>query len=290
MNGSQKSVILVLGMHRSGTSLTTGILNALGVGLGDELIPPDDNNRLGYFESPSIGRIHDRLLRALGSSWYASTTVCPLPQLWWRSPAVEPFKNQLRNLALHQLDVSGGIWAFKDPRTCRLLPLWTEILSEIGASAKSMLVVRNPLEVGRSLHARDGLSALRCEMLWLEHTAEAILGMPSCLDTVVDYDKWFSEPAQQAAYMAAGLQLPSSGDGIVSAAVSRLVAGDLRHHQVAESVYTLPLTRDLYDALRLRDRERAELIAQIFAISRGFNNAAMALAKEPEPSAVTAGE
>lgn len=290
MNHAQKRVIFVLGMHRSGTSLTTGILNALGVSLGDELIPPDENNRLGYFESPTVGRIHDHLLRALGSAWYASTTVKPLPNQWWRLPAVQPFKQQLRDLVLHQLGVSGGVWAFKDPRTCRLLPLWHDIIAEIGASSSYMLVVRSPQEVARSLQARDGLSPLRSEMLWLEHTAEAILCAPASLETVVDYDRWFTDAREQAARMIAGLQLAPPDHNVLDTAIARLVAGDLRHHRIENTAFHLLLTRDLYDALLARDSERAQLLAHIFNLSRAFSAVAMKLAQEPAPAAVTAGD
>lgn len=280
-------IIFVLGMHRSGTSLTTGILNALGIPLGDELIPPDANNRMGYFESPSVGRIHDRLLRALGSSWYASTTVSPLPNGWWRLPQVEPFKRELSELAKRQLAVSGGTWAFKDPRACRLMPLWHDILAETGAQPAYLLVVRNPQEVARSLQSRDGLSALRSEMLWLEHTAEAILAAPACLNAIVDYDRWFSDPRAQAGEMAAALGV--AGDAqLLDRAVSAMVAGDLRHHRAEDAAFQAPLVRDLYDALRSRDRERIALLTQIFSIARGFGAAMLALSREPEPK-VTVG-
>lgn len=291
MNASRRRIIFVLGMHRSGTSLATGILQALGVSLGDELIPPDENNRLGYFESPTIGRIHDRLLHALGSSWYDSMIVRPLPAQWWRSPQVQPFKRELRELVEHQLDLSGGLWAFKDPRTCRLLPLWRDIAAEAGAQSDFLLVVRRPEEVARSLETRDGLSPLRCEMLWLEHTAEAILNAPSCLNVIADYDRWFTDGGEQAREIVSGLRLEAQDSGAVAASLAKMVAIDLRHHKASsDGVYRTPLTPDLYRALIERDRERAALLAQIFSVSRGFSAAAITLAQEPEPTGVTAGD
>src|SRR5215218_4112214 len=56
--------VCVLGMHRSGTSLVAGILRQLGVDLGpdDELLPPDPNNRSGYFELAELVHINDEIL------------------------------------------------------------------------------------------------------------------------------------------------------------------------------------------------------------------------------------
>lgn len=280
-------IVFVLGMHRSGTSLTTGIMSALGVPLGDELIPPDANNRMGYFESPSVGRIHDGLLRALGSSWYSPMTVAPLPERWWQLPAVQPFKAALLENAARQLALGGGTWAFKDPRTSRLLPLWREIAAELGAESRYVLVVRNPHEVARSLHSRDGISVLRAEMLWLEHTVEPLLDASQALNAIVDYDRWFRDPHEQARALAQALDLQAD-DEAVDAAVRGMIAPDLRHHRTPDASYSVPLVRDLYEALCARDAQRIQLLVQIFSVTRVFAAAALALAREPEPQ-VTAG-
>ena len=59
--------ILIVGMHRSGTSATAGMLHHLGVQLGSNLLPANEYNLTGYWEHVDIVAVHDELLQALGS-------------------------------------------------------------------------------------------------------------------------------------------------------------------------------------------------------------------------------
>ena len=66
---AERSVIVVLGMDRSGTSLCTQILHLLGMELSEDLIGPDAHNAKGYFESNAVYECNEKLLLALGSHW-----------------------------------------------------------------------------------------------------------------------------------------------------------------------------------------------------------------------------
>ncbi|MEX0585828.1 MAG: hypothetical protein WD176_04250, partial [Pirellulales bacterium] len=70
-NSCDRRIICVLGMHRSGTSLVTRLLNLLGVDLGVSaaLRPADRFNPTGYWEHQAFIDINDELLRRLGGSW-----------------------------------------------------------------------------------------------------------------------------------------------------------------------------------------------------------------------------
>ena len=62
--------IIVLGMHRSGTSALTGVLSYLGADPGPSLIPGIEGiNPKGFWEHSEIVKVHNNLLTALGSSW-----------------------------------------------------------------------------------------------------------------------------------------------------------------------------------------------------------------------------
>ena len=67
--------IVVLGMHRSGTSAMAGVLQRLGVDLGSRLTPGDADNPKGYWEHTELVDIHDRLLRSLSSRWLETVFV-----------------------------------------------------------------------------------------------------------------------------------------------------------------------------------------------------------------------
>ena len=124
----RRRIVVLLGMHRAGTSVTMNVLNALGVPLSDDLMPPTNFNAKGYFESLEISKVHDEILKLFGMLWSSSTITHPLPANWWRLPQVAPFKAQLTQIVSREFDKAGSLWGFKDPRTARLLPLWLEII------------------------------------------------------------------------------------------------------------------------------------------------------------------
>ena len=67
----RRAPVLVLGMHRGGTSLATGLLQTLGAELGSPLIASNEGNPLGYFEHKAIVACHDRILASLGLDWHS---------------------------------------------------------------------------------------------------------------------------------------------------------------------------------------------------------------------------
>lgn len=267
-----RTVVPVLGMHRSGTSLTTGLLSALGVSLSEDLMPPTGANAIGYFESLTITKIHDDLLAALGSSWHGSTTIRPFPKDWWLLAQVQPFKQRLKSLVASELERVPGPWGFKDPRTCRLLPMWNEIFAELALEPRFVLVGRNPIEVVKSLEARDGLMPLYSELLWLEHTAEAILHSKEHLRAIVEYNRWFQDPLAETKYLAASLGLAVPKDDALQDIVRTYVSAELRHHDTAADNHALPYSRDLYQALVRRDRVTMEMLAELFQVTAAFTN------------------
>lgn len=64
----KQTCILVLGMHRSGTSALTGVLGLLDVYLADT-IKGDENNKKGYFENWKVQQLNDRIFSSIKSNW-----------------------------------------------------------------------------------------------------------------------------------------------------------------------------------------------------------------------------
>jgi glycosyltransferase involved in cell wall biosynthesis len=257
-------------MHRSGTSLTTGILNALGVALSEDLMPPTQDNAKGYFESVSIANIHDQILRVLGSAWNASTSEKPFPDQWWTLPAVQPFKAQLKDLVRREVASVPGIWGFKDPRTARLLPLWNGIIEELGLDARFVLVARHPRDVAKSLLKRDGMDGTLAEQLWLEHTVDALTHGKKRLRAIVEYTRWFDDPIGEAKYMISSLGLPMPADDKLREVIASLVSDELRHNKTEQPACLLPFSRELYEALTARDAQKIDMLAQLFEVSRTY--------------------
>src|SRR5438552_5712469 len=95
-------VVCVLGMGRSGTSLTMRVLNLLGVELGrgeDLLEPLVPDNPAGYWEQRPIMMLNEEILAALGGSWFSPP---PLDTGWERSPMLDPLRERARTLLSRQ--------------------------------------------------------------------------------------------------------------------------------------------------------------------------------------------
>ena len=162
--------LLVVGMHRSGTSAVTRVLSLLGAALPSRLMPPKaHDNTPGYWESQDIADIHDDLLDSLGSAW---DDVSLLPENWQTSDTARRYQDQLQ--AVLERDFrSTPLFVLKDPRLCRLLPMWIDMLPHFRARTDFVLPIRNPLEVAASLQARSALPLARSLLLWLVHVVAA---------------------------------------------------------------------------------------------------------------------
>ncbi|MBW7998325.1 MAG: hypothetical protein FVQ81_17490 [Candidatus Glassbacteria bacterium] len=220
--------ICVLGMHRSGTSALTGVLNLLGVNLGKSLLPPEpgDNDK-GFFEHADILDIHERLLAELGSSWY---DVLRLPKSWWTSERVRPFRTEIIRI-LRRDFATCPIWAIKDPRLCRLAPLWLEILDELGCQTAFILTHRHPSEVAHSLERRNELARIKSAFLWVDHNLSAEYWTRGRKRIFVSYDQLLRDPRSTAEKITrvASHQLPSPTEGTMKQ-VEQFLTPNLRHH------------------------------------------------------------
>jgi GT2 family glycosyltransferase len=201
-SGNVDPLILVLGMHRSGTSLLGGLLQALGVELPGPLIAADHHNPEGYFEWKEVVHLQEQLLIDLDRWWPSAQGVLPLPEGWQHHPATLAVRRQLRTLLLEERPHRHGPWAIKDPRTSRLLPLWLDLAAELGIPLRLLLAVRDPAEVACSLIRRDGptcgMDLARAQQLWWRHNLEPLHAAPADLPlAVVDFGAWFSDPEDQ---------------------------------------------------------------------------------------------
>jgi len=220
--------IIVLGMHRSGTSAMTGLLHLLGVELGGHLMPPNPYNEAGHWEHADLVAIHDRLLATLGSAW---DDACPLPDGWCEREAVGPLRAGLLAAARRDFGQS-PLWGLKDPRLCRLLPLWHGIVAELGARAGFVIMVRDPVEVAASLRRRDGFTPAYAHLLWLEHclaTERHARGAPRVF---VEYDELLRDWRAVARRLGTAFDLawPTPPEA-ASAAADRFLSAALRHHR-----------------------------------------------------------
>jgi len=242
--------ILVLGMHRSGTSAITRVLNLLGVELGARLMPAaSGNNEGGFWEHLGVVEIHDALLHTLGRSWH---DLRPLPDNWMRSDAAQIAKAKLTTLIESDF-ADTPLWAVKDPRLCRLLPLWRELLAELRIEPNVVMVLRHPNEVARSLRNRDGFPLEQGRLSWLEHVADAEHDSRGWRRSIVAYDDVLSDWRAALEHVRIGLAVdwPHALSRVASEVDAFLDRGK-RHHEVnAAQAEELPgLIQDVYGTMR----------------------------------------
>jgi len=225
--------LLVLGMHRSGTSALTGALALRGIHLGSDLMPPAPENPKGFWEHMGVVNIHEQLLDALGLAWNDPR---PLPDNWLNHPAAAQARGQLRTLIETEF-LPHPVWGIKDPRLCRLLPLWRPLLKELGVTPHAVVVARDPREVADSLQKRNQWPPELARELWLRHLADAILGSHELPRCVLTYSRLLADPLSEIEAMVDSLHLPlpmpetAYGEHLLAF----LQAQD-RHHQAPSSI------------------------------------------------------
>src|SRR5262249_40534691 len=162
--GERRPIAVVVGMHRSGTSLCAHILSAMGIDIADE-ITANASNAKGHWERWEIVEFHDRILRLFNRDYFGPFHDFPLPVAWWADPRVSQIKREI--IAFLTGRMSDGYFGFKDPRTVRLMPLWHQIFNDLKLAPKIVLCVRNPAQVARSLRERENLDPAVGEYRWL---------------------------------------------------------------------------------------------------------------------------
>lgn len=194
-------LILLLGMHRSGTSLLGSLLQALGVGLPGPLLAADQHNPEGYFEREDITEIQDNLLRELGRHWPSASGALPLPEHWLELPSTQRAETLLHGLLQEECRHQTRPWAIKDPRCSLLLPLWRRICTNLEIPLRLIASVRDPGEVMVSLLRRDaestGMTPWRAQKLWWHHNRRLLLDALELPLAVVEYGNWFHPDAAQ---------------------------------------------------------------------------------------------
>ena len=185
-----RTVVLILGMHRSGTSALARVTSLLGAGLPDNMMPPVlDNNETGFWESRDIADFNDELLASAGSRWDDWRPFNP----HWRRSALAPVYAERAGALIEQVFAAQPLIVLKDPRLCRLLPFWLAVFARLGATVKPILPVRNPLEVAASLRRRDGFAPPKGHLLWLRHVLDAEAATRALPRVFVAYDALLSD-------------------------------------------------------------------------------------------------
>jgi len=242
--------LLILGMHRSGTSAVTRVVNLLGAKIGDRLVPPGYDNPSGFWENATAVEINEQLLRDLGRTWY---DMREMPDDWMETAAAAKALDLARKFIRRDLGGS-RFCALKDPRICLTVPLWIKAFESLKFEVDCLFVVRDPREVVESLHRRNDWPRSPLYLMWVQYLLEAEAATRGHHRVMVSYDQMLDDWRTCAERVAKELHLawPVKPDDAATA-IDAYLDRDQRHHRAddkmeADSDEMPALVRSLHGA------------------------------------------
>jgi hypothetical protein len=224
--------------------------------LGSNLIAPEAMNSKGFWEHADAVRINSELFHSFGMYW---RSLSPLPKDWLSSDAAAKARKEIKQLV--KRDFSGvPLWGIKDPRMCRMAPLWIEVLHSLDIATKAVITLRSPLEVAASLekaHAQLADAQLNI-FSWVQHVVESEVATRGLVRTLIEYDDLMSDPDSV---------LGNIGDSLGVAwpmfisdrhhAIHAFLDTGLRTHHKAEKAESMPVVaRRVVDACKAVARSK----------------------------------
>jgi len=246
-----RKCILVLGMHRSGTSAFSRVFSLLGAGLPKRVLVADSGNERGYWEPERLVAIHDRMLAELSSRWDD-----------WRpllivATTAERFKAEI-SLAFDDEYGSLPLITLKDPRICRFVPFYLDLLIEKSIEPLIVIPIRNPLAVAASLQKRNGITIGFASLLWMTHVLAAERATRGSARVIISYERLVSDWQSVISSISSRLNItwplePSD----VAPQISEFIVPQLQHYNpswsdLAETPVISTWVKELYaTAVRL---------------------------------------
>src|SRR5689334_9439074 len=231
----RRSCLVVLGMHRSGTSALTGAIGLLGAALPSDPFGSDPYNIKGHFEPSGVIEVDEQLLSALGASWY---DLGPLNLSNLDPMVLDQFKAKFIQ-AIEASYNGASLFVLKEPRICRLFPLTQLALDDFGVGVRAIICVRDPREVAQSLVMRNGidpgLDLSHGFGLWLRYMLEAELPSRGLPRVFVDFSSLLEDWRDVVHKIEERLSIKLAGRHTNAAnSVDEFLDRSLRHQRATE--------------------------------------------------------
>lgn len=288
--GSRRDVFVVLSPYASDASLLGEVLQILGV----DVIGQDRSDAESSPLRDELAAIQQSVLAEIGRGTDRPEHLSEFPSAWWRRRGAQTGKKALAEFIRSQLERTPAALAFMDPRTCRLLPLWFEVLGEIGVRAHFIHVLAPPaVPENRTIESGDLpiASGALSELAWLAYTYDVVRYFWDAGDPfILDPSDWSSNPFEVLARIVAGTNLPASPtwDEQIEAAL-HMVQEDARSVPFEDGqssdgrVGTALFFERLVDAARA-GRVTRRALKQELSIARGLLGFAQPFARAIEES------
>lgn len=225
---SDEAPMIILGMHRSGTSLVSRLLERAGMYVGGSWV--DENHEAYHFLRANRAMI--------GEGYYA------LYDYGWTAPKTDEFIAARRGYAERAASHSGAffaertnerVWGWKDPRNSLTLPVWLSIYP----AARAIHVLRDGRAVALSLADRDSLDLAFGIDLWAHYTMRAdraLAALPDDRKLTVRYEDLLASPdtVLPGVLSFAGLDAPADLGSLIGGIDTTRVEARLSDPRLAE--------------------------------------------------------
>ncbi len=201
--------LIVMGMHRAGTSVLARLLNMMGAYYGPEGIHfgASAENAKGFWERKDVLELHQDVFQSQGIDW-DKPAVFDLAPLLENTAHAQSIKNLLLELEAHRP------WMLKDPRMCLLFPLWKPVLE----MPVCIHINRPPIQVAQSLNQRSGMPLHVGVALWEFYNIHAFKASSDVPRVLIQHQALMTEPTRVITELhqqltdlnVQGLRLPSA--------------------------------------------------------------------------------
>ena len=166
-------ILVIIGQHRSGTSMLSGSLNIMGGWLGSNYeFEADQYNQKGYFENKWTDIFNNKILNMLGCHWYY---IKSQPNEWWNQCRFDTFLDELKSNIIKDLNClpNGKFYIIKDPRISIILPLYIKAFNQLNIDASFIFSDRETEEIVDSISHRDGFNPKMIRDMVIKHRTYA---------------------------------------------------------------------------------------------------------------------
>lgn len=184
-----RQALVVLGMHRGGTSALAGAAVRLGFAGPKTPLEASSDNPAGFYESLPLAKFNYNILRGAGCAWNVCLTFDGVRAK--SSLRAEDWAMLAQGLREEFGEAQNFV--FKDPRLCIIWPIWYKALLEAGMRPVILLILRHPAEVVQSLARRNQFSVADTAPHWLHHMLEAEFWSRPMRRAVLSYDELLAD-------------------------------------------------------------------------------------------------
>jgi len=278
MVNAKKTGLLILGMHRSGTSALTRIINLMGYELPKYVTGSSEGNKTGHWESALISKINEEIFQKLGLVWFSWTPIkLELLDTKCKLQFIDDFADKIQAEFPKASD-----FVLKDPRLCRTAPIFLKAIENLGISPKIIIPIRNPLEVADSLATRDNISKEQSALIWLRYILDAELASRKHPRVFTFFDELLESPEKTVDHIIETLNIrPPLKFKAAKKDIDRFINRRLQNHNyyrddlVLDSAMRGWVNRSFSALVKLRDDpNHSPALSQLDNIRHEFNETA----------------